>query len=71
MSYRFLATVYDRPREPVGLAESSIGHEKDLRVRRLLLASEDVFQITYERLSVVARSEITVWWYILWVGVIF
>lgn len=67
LSYRFLATVYDNPREPSGLAESSIKYEKDLRVRRLLLASEDIFRITYERLRVASRSELTAWWYIFWV----
>ncbi|KAI0094840.1 hypothetical protein BDY19DRAFT_879427 [Irpex rosettiformis] len=66
LSYRFLATVYDSPREPTGLAESSIRYEKDLRVRRLLSSSEDIFQITYERLCVAGRSEITAWWYIFW-----
>ncbi|KAI0695179.1 hypothetical protein BC835DRAFT_1273773 [Cytidiella melzeri] len=66
LSYRFLVSVYNRPREPTGLAESSIEFEKDLRVRRLLLASEDIFTITHERLSVASRCEITTWWYIFW-----
>jgi hypothetical protein len=67
LSYRFLTSVYDCPREPTGLAESSIEFEQDLRVRRLLLASEDIFAVTYERLSATGRSEVTAWWYIFWV----
>lgn len=67
LSYRFLAFVYDRPRDPNGLAESSIEHERDPRVRRLLLTSEDVLRITYERLGVASRTTVTTWWYIFWV----
>ncbi|KAI0348576.1 hypothetical protein BDW22DRAFT_1319309 [Trametopsis cervina] len=66
LSYRFLTSVYDCPREPTGLAESSIEYEHDLRVRSLLLSSEDIFAITYERMSVAGRSQVSVWWYIFW-----
>jgi len=55
LSYRFLVSVYDRPREPTGLAESSIEYEKDLRVRRLLLASDDIFTITFHSVYSVCR----------------
>lgn len=68
LSYRFLAFVYNRPREPTGLAESSIAYERDARVRALMLGSEDVFRIAYERLSAVAASPLATWWYIFWVS---
>ena len=67
LSYRFLSFVYNRPREPKGLAQSSIEHEQDIRVRRLMLGSEDVLKIAYERLQVVSTSALATWWYIFWV----
>lgn len=70
LSYRFLAFVYDRPREPTGLAESSIEFERDARVRKLMLGSEDVFKITYERFSAVSTSPLATWWYVFWVRVL-
>lgn len=68
LSYRFLSFVYNRPRDPDGLAESSITQEHDLRVRQLMIGSEAIFQATYERLSTVATSETATWWYIFWVS---
>jgi hypothetical protein len=35
LSYRFLSFVYNQPRSPDGLAESSIASERDPRVRQL------------------------------------
>lgn len=67
LSYRFLAFVYNQPRDPAGLAESSIAAERDLRVRQLMVGSEPIFEITYERLAVVTTSEAATWWYIFWV----
>jgi hypothetical protein len=66
LSYRFLDKVYEQPRDPTGLAESSIEGEDDLRVRRLMVGSEKVFELAYERMSEVARSEARAWWYIFW-----
>ncbi|THH34000.1 hypothetical protein EUX98_g138 [Antrodiella citrinella] len=66
LTYRFLALVYNRPREPDGLAQSSIEHERDLRVRSLMLGSELAFEMSYRRLSAVATSELATWWYIFW-----
>lgn len=68
LTYRFLSTVYDKPREPIGLTESSIEHERDPRVRRLMLNSQDIFQISYERLCVASKCAVTTWWYIFWVS---
>lgn len=66
LSYRFLDRVYETPREPVGLAESSIEGEADVRVRALMVGSERVFETAYERLREVERSEARAWWYIFW-----
>jgi len=66
LSYGFLSRVYDRPRDPEGLAQDSIRHEHDLRVRELLVGSEAVFRITYERLVAVSTTELATWWYIFW-----
>ncbi|KAI0651926.1 hypothetical protein C8Q79DRAFT_997151 [Trametes meyenii] len=66
LSYRFLTTVYDQPREPRGLSESAIEIEGDLRVRKLMASSVNIFEITYYRLCVVSRSELATWWYIFW-----
>ena len=68
LTYRFLALVYNRPREPDGLANSSIEHERDSRVRQLMLGNEAVFEMSYRRLSFVATSEVATWWYIFWVS---
>ena len=69
LTYRFLAFVYDRPQDPSRLAESSILHERDLRVRQLMAGSEGVFETAYERLEVVTSSEAACWWYIFWVRI--
>lgn len=68
LTYRFLSHVYDQPRDPSGLAESSIEFEQDPRVRRLMAGSGAVFEASYERLASVSRSEAATWWYIFWVG---
>ncbi|THH16822.1 hypothetical protein EW146_g3878 [Bondarzewia mesenterica] len=66
LTYRFLTHVYDQPRDPSGLAESSIEFERDLRVRQLMVGSEAVFETAYQRLSAVTTSEAATWWYIFW-----
>lgn len=66
LSYRFLSYVYDQPRDPVVLAESSFEYERDLRVRELMAGSEIVFQTNWERMEVVSTSELATWWYIFW-----
>lgn len=67
LTYKFLTAVYDNPREPDGLTQSSIEVERDPRVKQLMLSSEAVFEATFYRLSVVTKSEISAWWYIFWV----
>lgn len=68
LTYRFLTHVYDRPRQPSGLAESSIQFERDPRVKRLMAGSEAVFQTAYERLEAVSSSSTATWWYLFWVS---
>lgn len=68
MSYRFLSFVYNCPREPIGLAESSIEYERDLRLRQLMVGSEDVFEISWQRLAFVSNCELSTWWYLFWVS---
>ena len=67
LTYGFLSRVYDRPTDPEGLAEGYIKHERDLRVRQLLVSNEIVFRITYERVIAVSGTELATWWYIFWV----
>lgn len=67
LSYGFLLRVYDHPRDPEGLAQDSIKHERDLRVRQLLVGNEPAFRINYERLLAVSTTELATWWYIFWV----
>ena len=67
LTYDFLLGVYDRPRDPETLAKDSIGQERDLRVRQLLISNEAVFRVTYERLVAVSTTELATWWYIFWV----
>jgi hypothetical protein len=67
MSYRFLSFVYDRPLHPAGLAESSIEYERNLILRQLMVGSEDIFKLSYDRLAAVTGSKIATWWYIFWV----
>ncbi|PPQ62841.1 hypothetical protein CVT24_000535 [Panaeolus cyanescens] len=66
LSYRFLTFVYDQPRDPHGLAQSSIEFERDKRVRQLMRSSEAVFKIAYDRLAAVSTSPAATWWYIFW-----
>ncbi|KAF8898790.1 hypothetical protein BD779DRAFT_1430682 [Infundibulicybe gibba] len=66
LTYRFLTNVYDQPRDPDGLAESSIEFERDIRVRQLMVGSEAVFRAAYERLAVISGSEAATWWYLFW-----
>jgi len=66
LTYRFLTYVYDQPRDPTGLAKSSIEFERDLRVRQLMVGSEAVFETAYERLAAVSTSQVATWWYIFW-----
>ncbi|KAI0669823.1 hypothetical protein C8Q78DRAFT_147795 [Trametes maxima] len=66
LSYRFLTAVYDQPREPRGLSESAIEIESDERVRRLMAGNVNIFEITYDRLCAVSKSELATWWYIFW-----
>ncbi|EIN13788.1 hypothetical protein PUNSTDRAFT_58299 [Punctularia strigosozonata HHB-11173 SS5] len=66
MSYLFLAFVYDRPRHPAGLAESSVQHERNLILRQLMVGSEEVFKLTCDRLAAVSESRLATWWYIFW-----
>jgi hypothetical protein len=68
LTYRFFTNVYEMPRDPTRLAESSITHEKDIRVRQLMLGCEEALQTTYDRLSAVTETETATWWYIFWVG---
>ena len=67
LTYRFFTNVYEMPRDPTRLAESSITHEKDIRVRQLMLGCEKILQTTYDRLSAVTTTEAATWWYIFWV----
>lgn len=71
LSYRFLSQVYDNPRSPTGLAQSSIEFERDLRVRQLMLANEAVFEAAYARLYAVSTTETATWWYIFWVSFLY
>ncbi|PFH54435.1 hypothetical protein AMATHDRAFT_19 [Amanita thiersii Skay4041] len=66
LSYRFLSFVYDQPREPTGLAASTILHERDIRVRQLLAGSDPMFDVIYARFSHVTSTEARAWWYIFW-----
>ncbi|KAI9511798.1 hypothetical protein F5148DRAFT_1315259 [Russula earlei] len=66
LSYGFLLRVYDHPRDSEGLAQYSIKHERDLRVKQLLVSNEAAFRVTYERLVAVSTTEVATWWYILW-----
>ena len=70
LSYGFLSRVFDHPRDPEGLAQDVIKHEHDLRVRQLLVCSEEAFRVTYERLAAVSTTELATWWYIFWVCVV-
>lgn len=67
LSYRFLTYIYDRPRRPTKLAESSIQYERDPRVRDLMLGSEEILETTYGRFSAVVEEPAAAWWYIFWV----
>ncbi|OBZ79861.1 hypothetical protein A0H81_01055 [Grifola frondosa] len=66
LTYRFLSAVYDQPQEPTGVVNSTIDFERDPRVRELVVSSETVLQVTYERMIAVSTTELATWWYIFW-----
>lgn len=67
LSYQFLPNVYDHPRSTTRLARSAFEFERDLRVRQLLVGSDEIFESAYARLSAVSTTETATWWYIFWV----
>jgi hypothetical protein len=68
LSYRFLSSAYDQPQDSKSFAKTCVESERDVRVRRLMMGNEDAMQVTFERLSVITRSEASTWWYLLWVS---
>ncbi|KAJ4486079.1 hypothetical protein J3R30DRAFT_3443672 [Lentinula aciculospora] len=66
LSYQFLSNVYDHPRSTTRLARSAFELEPDLRVRQLLVGSDEIFETAYLRLSTVSTTETATWWYIFW-----
>ncbi|KAJ3883366.1 hypothetical protein F5051DRAFT_391948 [Lentinula edodes] len=66
LSYQFLPNVYDHPRSTTRLARSAFEFERDLRVRQLLVGSDEIFETAYARLSAVSTTETATWWYIFW-----
>lgn len=66
LSYRFLATVYNRPRDPTALNKNVFELERDHRIRDLILNDNDVFTNTFERLTYVTSSEVNTFWYLFW-----
>lgn len=67
LTYAFLTNVYDRPQHFAEVVKWATGHEKDLRIGQLVLASEEALSKAYERSVVVAETEAATWWYIFWV----
>ncbi len=67
LSYQFLAFVYNTPCGPAEVAEYCAKAEQDERVQRLVLASERIFRVSYERLLVASATELNTWWYLFWV----
>jgi hypothetical protein len=47
LTYGFLTRVYDHPRDPEALAQDAVEHERNLRVRQLLVGNEAALSITY------------------------
>ncbi|KAJ3779177.1 hypothetical protein FB446DRAFT_782719 [Lentinula raphanica] len=66
MSYQFLSNVYDHPHPAAKLAKGAFECEHDLRVRQLLVGSDEIFEQAYARLSAVSTTETATWWYIFW-----
>ncbi|KAJ3516260.1 hypothetical protein NLJ89_g1239 [Agrocybe chaxingu] len=66
LTYRFLTSVYDKPRDPDTIAQSCLDLERDTRVCQLMSRSEPVFRSAYDRLAAVSTSEAATWWYIFW-----
>ncbi|KAH7877655.1 uncharacterized protein C8R40DRAFT_1226338 [Lentinula edodes] len=67
VSYQFLLNVYGRPRSTTRLARSALEFERDLRVRQLLVGSDEIFETAYAHLCAVFTTETATWWYIFWV----
>lgn len=68
MTYRFLAFVYDHPRDPDGLIPTLCEIEGDCRIQELMMKSGEAFRAAYTRLEAVRTSELATWWYIFWVS---
>lgn len=68
LTYGFLSDVYNRSNlTPSQLLSIVMEKERDLRVRQLMLGSEDAIIAAHERMQVVTRCEVTTWWYLFWV----
>lgn len=66
LSYRSLVSIYDRPQEPEHLAHC-VEDEADIRVRDMVLASQDAYRAAFERFGMANSSRVAAWWYIFWV----
>ncbi|KDQ13737.1 hypothetical protein BOTBODRAFT_111078 [Botryobasidium botryosum FD-172 SS1] len=67
LTYGFLTDIYNRPHlSPADVRSVVMDSESDLRVRQLMLGSDEALVSTHERIQMVSRSEITTWWYIFW-----
>lgn len=67
LSYRSLVSIYDKPQEPEELAKA-IEDESDLRVRDMILASQDAYAAAFVRFETVTSSRVATWWNIFWVS---
>ena len=66
LSYHFLTRVYNWPLRPTETVKVVEQCETDLRVRDLFAANEISLVMATQRMDIVGRSEITVWWYLFW-----
>ncbi|KIM22943.1 hypothetical protein M408DRAFT_269120 [Serendipita vermifera MAFF 305830] len=66
LSYHFLAHVYNWPLRPAQVVKAVEQYESDLRVRDLFAANDASLAMVTQRMDIVGRSEITVWWYLFW-----
>ncbi|KZT02648.1 uncharacterized protein LAESUDRAFT_729889 [Laetiporus sulphureus 93-53] len=66
LTYRFLTAVYDQPRPPADVTEVVLKLERDPRVQELFIQNETALGYTYERLTAVCGSALSIWWYIFW-----
>lgn len=68
LSYHFLTMIYNWPSRAKNVITIIDENEPNEQVRHLFSANQSSLDVANERMKATGRSEVTVWWYLLWVS---